>query len=69
MNGENARICSIVVAEELDAERLAARAREHVDEPAAHGDLPALLDALDALVARERELLDERVEIARLAPA
>ena len=53
-----------VVPEELDAKRLAARAREHVDEPAAHGDLPALLDALHALVARQRELLDERVELA-----
>ncbi len=55
-----------VVPEELDAKRLASRAREDVDEPAAHGDLPALLHALDALVAGERELFDERVEVARV---
>ena len=51
-----------LVAEELDAERLAAGAREDVDEPAADGDLPALVDALGALVAGERQRLDERVE-------
>ena len=42
--------------------------REDVDEPAAHGELAALLDALDALVARRRELLGERVD-ARLVAA
>ena len=41
-----------LVAEELDPQRLAAGRREDVDEPAAHGELAALLDALDALVAR-----------------
>ena len=46
-----------LVAEELDAERLPAGRREDVDEPAADGELAALLDALDALVARERERL------------
>ena len=56
-----------LVAEELDTKRLSSRAREHVDEPAADGDLSALLDALHALVARERELLHERVEVASVA--
>ena len=64
VNGENARTPLDLVAEELHAKRLSPRAREHVHEPAAHRDLPALLDALDALVARERELLHERVEVA-----
>ncbi len=52
-----------LVAEELDAERLAAGAREDVDEPAAHRDLPALLRAVRACVAGERELLHEGVEV------
>ena len=51
-----------LVAEELDAERLAPGRREDVDEPAADGELAALLDALDALVARRGEVLGERVE-------
>ena len=51
-----------LVAEELDAERLATGAREDVDEPASHGDLAALLDPLDALVTRMGEPLDEAVE-------
>ena len=40
-----------------------------VDEPAAHGELAALLDALDALVARERQVLDERVDPRLVAAA
>ena len=51
-----------LVPEELDPERLAAGAREDVDEPAAHGDLAALLDPLDPLVPGERELLGERLD-------
>ena len=43
-----------LVAEELDAERLAAGRREDVDDAAADGELPALLDLVDALVAGER---------------
>ena len=54
-----------LVAEELDAQRLAARRREDVDDPAADGELAALLGAVDALVAGERERLREAVE-ARL---
>ncbi len=51
-----------VVSEEFDAKRLAPGARKHVDEPSAHRDLPALIDAFGALVPRECESLYERVE-------
>src|SRR5579884_135978 len=51
-----------LVAEELDAERLAAGGREDVDQAAAHGELAALLDALDPFVARVRQVLGDRVE-------
>ena len=51
-----------LVAVELDAERLAARRREHVDEAAANGELAALLGALDPLVAGERQRLRQTVE-------
>ena len=44
-----------VVSEELHAQRLAAGAREDVDETAAHCDLPALFHPLDAFVARDGE--------------
>ena len=54
-----------LVAEEVDAERLATRRREDVDEAAPDGELPALVHAIDPLVARERELLGEPVD-ARL---
>ena len=58
-----------LVAEELDAQRLAPGRREDVDEPAANGELAAVVDALDALVARERELLGERVDAELARPA
>ena len=51
-----------LVAEELDAKRLAAGRREDVDEPAADGELAALVRALDPLVAGERERLGKLVE-------
>src|SRR5581483_4486110 len=51
-----------LVAEELDAERLAAGGREDVDEPAADRELAAFLDALDALVAGVGEVLRDRVQ-------
>src|SRR5581483_4842929 len=51
-----------LVAEELDAERLAPGGREDVDEPAANGEVAALLDPLDAFVARRREALGEHVD-------
>ena len=51
-----------LVAEELDAQRLAAGRREDVDDAAAHRELAAVVDALDALVARERERLRQPVD-------
>ncbi len=51
-----------LVAEELDPQRLAAGGREDVDEPAAHRELPAVLGALDALVACERERLGQPLD-------
>src|SRR2546423_1404549 len=56
-----------LVAEELDAQRLAAGRREDVDQPAAHGELAAVVDALRAREAGERELLGEPVD-TRLCP-
>jgi hypothetical protein len=41
-----------LVTEELDPQRLAAGGREDVDQAAADGELPPLLDALDPLVPR-----------------
>jgi hypothetical protein len=54
-----------LVAEELDAQRLASGRREDVDEPAAHGELAALVGTLDACVAGQRERFREAVD-ARL---
>src|SRR5688500_16036642 len=48
-----------LVTEELHPERLTTRGREDVDDPAAYGELAALLRPVDALVAGERELLGE----------
>jgi hypothetical protein len=58
-----------LVPQELEANRLAARGRVDVDDAAAHGELAALLRLLDALVARERELLDELLAPRRVALA
>jgi hypothetical protein len=46
-----------LVAEKLDPQRLAPRRREDVDQSAADGELAALLDAVDPLVAGKREAL------------
>ena len=44
-----------LVAEELDAQRLAAGRREDVDKTAAHRELAAIVDALDPLIAGVRK--------------
>ena len=49
-----------LVAEQLDPERVAAGGREDVDDPAADGELAALLDPLHPLVAGKGEVLRER---------
>ena len=51
-----------LVAEELDPERLAAGRREDVDDAAAHGELAAIVHAVDALVARERQRFRQPVD-------
>ena len=51
-----------LVAEELDAKRLASGGREDVDDAAADGELPAVVDAVDAVVAGERKQLRERFD-------
>ena len=51
-----------LVAPELDANGLAPRRRKHVDQPAAHRKLTALVCTIDALVARERKRLGELLE-------
>ena len=62
MNGENARTDSISSPKNSIAERLAARGREDVDDAAADGELPALVGALDPLVAGEGERLRQTVD-------
>ena len=56
-----------LVAEELDAQRLAPGRREDVDEAAANRELAALLRPLDALVAGQRERLGQRVDALLVA--
>ncbi len=56
-----------LVAEELDAKRVAAGARKDVHEPAAHRELASGVDSLGAFVPCERERFDEAVE-AELVP-
>ena len=51
-----------LVPEEVDAERLAARRREDVEDAAPHRKLAALLDAVGASVTGEGELLREPVQ-------
>ena len=56
-----------LVAEELDTERLSTGRGEDVDDPAPHGELPALLDPVDPLVAGQREPLREAVDTGLVA--
>jgi hypothetical protein len=56
-----------LVPEELDAQRLEAGRREDVNEPAAHGELAAILGALDPLVAGESERLGQPFDALLLA--
>jgi hypothetical protein len=56
-----------LVAPELDPERLTARRREDVDEPAADGELAALVGTLHALVAGQRERLRQLFQAQLLA--
>jgi hypothetical protein len=67
VNGENARTCSISSTEELDPQRLAAVVGKTSTSPAAHGELTAVLGALDALVACKRKRLRQVLD-AELRP-
>jgi hypothetical protein len=53
-----------LVSEPLEPQRLPARRREDVDEPAADGELAALFDPLNALVPGHRERLGDGVDPA-----
>ena len=50
-----------LVAEQLDAERFAPGRGEDVDDPAAHGELPALVHPIDTLVPCKGERCREAV--------
>ncbi len=56
-----------LVTEQLDPERLAAGAREDIDDPAADGELAALLGPVDPLVAGKREQLGQLVALEEVA--
>ena len=51
-----------LVAEQLDAQRLPARARKDVDQPSPHRDVPSVLDPLDPLVSGEGQRFDQTVQ-------
>ena len=51
-----------LVAEELDSQRLPTRGRKEIDQAAAHAELAALLDPLDAFVPGERKALGQQVD-------
>ncbi len=53
------------IAEELDAEGLAARCAVDVENSSANCDLPTLFHSLDALVACDHELLGQRLQPSR----
>ena len=68
MNDREARDALDLVAEQLDADGLAARGREDVEDVAAHGELAAIADALDARVAGRDQCRDGVVAL-ELVPA
>jgi hypothetical protein len=55
--------------EQLDADGTLARRREQVEDVAAQGELPAVLDLVDALVAHRRELGRRLGEVEQVAGA
>ena len=69
VNGEKARIASISSPKSSIRSGSRPGRREDVDDPAAHGELAALLDALDPLVAGEREVLGESRRSRGSSPA
>jgi hypothetical protein len=55
--------------EEVDAHRAVLGGRVEVEDAAADGELPAVVDLVDALVARGHELLADLVEVEQIADA
>ena len=55
-----------LVAEQLDPHRRGAMGRKHVEDPAAHGELAALLDERHPRITRADQRRDERVAVDRL---
>ncbi len=51
-----------LVAEQLDAQRLPARARKDVDQPSPDRDVTSILDPLDPFVSGEGQRFDETVQ-------
>ena len=51
-----------LVAEQLDAQRLPARARKDVDQPSPYRDVTSVLDPFDTLVSGEGQRSDETVQ-------
>ena len=52
-----------LVAPQVDAHRHVGRGGEHVDDPPAHGELPAVLDLVLAPVALVHQPVQQRVEV------
>ena len=69
MNVENHRSDSISIVEQVDADRALLGRREDVEDAAADRELAAVLDLLDALVARRDQLGGDLVEVQQLARA
>jgi hypothetical protein len=55
--------------EEVDAHRAVLGGRVEVEDAAAHGELPTVVDLVDALVAGGHELLADLVEVEQVADA
>ncbi len=57
------------VTPELDPQRMVVGGREHVEDPAAHGELAAPLDHVGARVGRVHQRLDDGLEVGILTSA
>ncbi len=57
-----------LVAPQVDADRRVGRGREDVDDAAAHGELPAVLDLVLAPVPARHQLVQQGLGVDLLAP-
>ena len=69
MNVENQRSDSISIVEQVDADGALLGRRVDVEQAAADGELAAVLDLVDALVARGDEVGGRLVEVEQVATA